>query len=406
MPESPSDRRRRDKISKTAKPLKPADNPPVDSSADETRASSPAQAEGGGRRWNIQANVVWALVTGLAIGFAVGREAHRLGSSDTAPVADTSATPAFIAADNAGRKVYARSADFPAGWVKDTDLANGATLFAGLTDAQKVTVMQALNERDCSCGCGFGSLAVCLHKDPNCPNSPAIAKIVIDLVKQGKSLDEIVAAIDDKQKGGKKPAAAPEAPATPKYVEIAAWNPRLGPKEAKVTIVAFSDFQCPFCKKAAPIIKQIEGAYGKDVIVVFRNQPLPFHDKAMGAAIALQAANRQKKGWAMHDKMFENNTALSQEDLNKYAKEIGLDMAKWKKDLEDPSLKEEVLADQKIGNAVGASGTPTFFVNGHQLVGAQPFEKFKAMIDEEIKAADELIKSGTALADVYKKRAQ
>jgi protein-disulfide isomerase len=126
----------------------------------------------------------------------------------------------------------------------------------------------------------------------------------------------------------------------------------------------------------------------------------------MGAALALQAANRQKKGWAMHDKMFENNTALTQEDLDKYAKEIGLDMAQWKKDLEDPKLKEEVLADQKLGTSLGASGTPTFFINGRQLVGAQPFDKFKEMIDGEIKAADELIKAGTALGDVYKQRAK
>src|SRR4029079_7184928 len=126
----------------------------------------------------------------------------------------------------------------------------------------------------------------------------------------------------------------------------------------------------------------------------------------MGAALALQAANRQKKAWAMHDKMFENNTALTQDDLDKYAKEIGLDMARWKKDLDDPKLKEEVLADQKLGTSLGASGTPTFFVNGRQVVGAQPFEQFKALIDEEIKQADALIKSGTPLADVYKKRAQ
>jgi protein-disulfide isomerase len=133
---------------------------------------------------------------------------------------------------------------------------------------------------------------------------------------------------------------------------------------------------------------------------------LPFHDKAMGAALAMQAANRQKKGWAMHDKMFANNTALGREDLDKYAKEIGLDMAKFAKDMADPKLKEEVLSDQKIANAVGASGTPTFFINGRQLVGAQGFEKFKAIIDEEIKAADELVKGGTPLSDVYKKRAE
>jgi len=140
--------------------------------------------------------------------------------------------------------------------------------------------------------------------------------------------------------------------------------------------------------------------------VVFKHQPLPFHDKAMNAAIALQAANRQGKAWAMHDKMFANNTALARPDLDKYAKEIGLDMSKFEKDMSDPKVKEEVLSDQKQANSLGASGTPTFFINGRQLVGAQPFEKFKELIDEEMKKADELIKAGTPLADVYKKRTE
>lgn len=124
----------------------------------------------------------------------------------------------------------------------------------------------------------------------------------------------------------------------------------------------------------------------------------------MDAALAFQAANRQGKAWAMHDKMFANNTALTRADLDRYAKDIGLDPAKFGKDMDDPKLKEEVLADQKQGTSLGASGTPTFFVNGRQLVGAQPFEKFKELIEEEIKKADELIKAGTPVADVYKKR--
>jgi len=139
---------------------------------------------------------------------------------------------------------------------------------------------------------------------------------------------------------------------------------------------------------------------------VFKNQPLPFHDKAMGAALAFQAAARQNKAWAMHDKMFANNTALSREDLDKYAKEIGLDMAKFAKDMDDPKLKEEVQSDSKQGTSLGASGTPTFFINGRQLVGAVPFDQFKSLIEEEIKKADELIKAGTPLADVYKKRTE
>jgi protein-disulfide isomerase len=124
----------------------------------------------------------------------------------------------------------------------------------------------------------------------------------------------------------------------------------------------------------------------------------------MDAALAFQAAHRQGKAWAMHDKMFANNKALTRDDLDKYAKEVGLDMAKFAKDMADPKLKDEVEADKKQGTSLGASGTPTFFVNGRQLVGAQPFEKFKELIDDEIKKADELVKAGTSLADVYKKR--
>lgn len=124
----------------------------------------------------------------------------------------------------------------------------------------------------------------------------------------------------------------------------------------------------------------------------------------MGAAMAVQAANRQKKGWAMHDKCFENNTALTRDDLDKYAKEIGLDMAKFKKDMDDPTLKQQVEADAKIANAVGANGTPTFFVNGRILVGAQGFEKFDELIKEEIKQADALISSGVPKSEIYKKR--
>ena len=127
----------------------------------------------------------------------------------------------------------------------------------------------------------------------------------------------------------------------------------------------------------------------------------------MDAAIAFQAAHRQGKAWAMHDKMFANQQALTRPDLEKFAKDIGgLDVIKFVADMGDPKVKDEVLADQKVGTASGASGTPTFFINGRQIVGAQPFDKFKALIDDEIKKADELLKSGTPLAGVYKKRCE
>jgi protein-disulfide isomerase len=169
-----------------------------------------------------------------------------------------------------------------------------------------------------------------------------------------------------------KPApAAAEAPKPtgPRKVDIAAWNPRKGPKGAKATVVIFSDFQCPFCKRAVPTIHEIEQKYPKDVALVFRNQPLPFHNNAMPAAQAFLAAARQNKAWEMHDKLFENNQALSQPDLEKYAQELGLNMGKFKKDFEDPKLKEQIKADSDHGTSVGANGTPTFFINGRRFDG-------------------------------------
>jgi hypothetical protein len=248
----PRERKRR------TQPVKP---PETDDDGDDDAAeSSPAEAKGSkngagasekdadaslGRALSGKGAWVWPLVAGLAIGYAVGREVHRFGADGTRASSSPDGSAAPIAPDLAAKK-YAKQTDFPSAWLKDSDLGSSTSILAGLTDAQKVTVMQALNERNCECGCGMGSIAICLQKDPNCPRSPAMAKLAVDLVKQGKGAAEIEAAIDAKQKdsGDKKPAAAPpEPPKGPVKVELAAWNPRKGPKPAKVTVVEFSDFQ-------------------------------------------------------------------------------------------------------------------------------------------------------------------
>lgn len=236
MADKSTDTGRRDKTAKTAKSL---DRP-------KTERSTPAVATPppeGPRQPIFTPNVVWALVAGLAVGFAAGREAYRLGGSSASTQAAPESSAAFIAAEAAPSRGYASEAEFPSGWVKSSDLTNADTLFAGLSVAQKTKVMQALNERDCTCGCPFGKLATCLQKDPNCPNSPAIAKMVAGLAKEGKSLDQMLAAIDERQAGNKKPQAAPEPPKGPQYIEVAEFNMRKGPKDPKVTIVEFSDFQ-------------------------------------------------------------------------------------------------------------------------------------------------------------------
>jgi protein-disulfide isomerase len=355
------------------------------------------------------AATIWPLVTGLAVGFLVGREtAGRVPASGSAETAAERSVEKVPEGTKLPAKIYKAESEFPEGWTKSADLASVTTVsFDGLTPTQKTTVLQALNERDCECGCGMGKIAGCLHKDPNCPRSPNMAKLAIDMVKEGKSLGAILAAIDEKQKpaaGAAPSAAAP--PAGAKKVVPFAHNLRSGLKAAKVTMVEFSDFQCPFCKRAEPTVKQMQQKYGKDLALVWMNQPLPFHDHAMDAATAFQAASRQgsDKAWKLHDKMYENNTALTRADIEKYAGEVGLNVAKLKKDWDDPKIKDEVAQDQKVATAVGANGTPTFFINGRELVGAQDASKFEAIIDDEIKQADALLKSGTPLKDVYNKR--
>jgi protein-disulfide isomerase len=357
---------------------------------------------------------IWPLVTGLAVGFLVGRETAGPSHAGTAGEAGgdkAAAADKAPAGTKMPAKVYKNQADFPAGWLKEADLTSVTSIsFAGMTDAQKVTALQAMNERDCECGCGMGKIGTCLKKDPNCPRSPNLAKLAIDMSKQGKGIGEILAAIDDKQKpaaGAGQPAAAAPAGGAKKVVPLP-HDLRRGAKATKVTIVEFSDFQCPFCKRSEPTVKQVLDKYGKDVALVWMNQPLPFHNHAMDAATAFQAAARQgaDKAWALHDKMYENNTALERADIEKYATGVGLNMARFKKDWDDPKIKGEVEADSKIGTSVGANGTPTFYINGQELVGAQEASAFEKIIDDQIKKADELIKKGTPLKDVYDKLMQ
>ncbi len=201
------------------------------------------------------------------------------------------------------------------------------------------------------------------------------------------------------------PSAAPQAAAIRK-IDVPGDSPAKGAKDPKVTIVLWSDFQCPFCSRAVPTMKQIEDTYGKDVKMVFRHQPLPFHNNAKIAAEASMAANEQGKFWPMHDKMFANQGALDRQNLEGYAKEIGLDMGKFKNALDTNKFAARVEADSAAGAAVGANGTPTFFINGREFVGAQPFEAFKPIIDEEIGKANKLIAAGTKPADVYAKLQQ
>jgi len=181
-------------------------------------------------------------------------------------------------------------------------------------------------------------------------------------------------------------------------------SPVKGNPNALVTIVEFSDFQCPYCKKVEPTLKAIMDKYGDKVRLVWKNEPLPFHPRAEPAAeVAMEA--RAEKGndgfWQAHDKLFESQPKLADEDLENVAKDLGLNMDKVRDAMKNHKHKSLIDTDSDLSEDFQASGTPHFFVNGRRLVGAQPQDKFEKIIDEEIKHGQDLLAHGTKPADLY-----
>ncbi len=171
-------------------------------------------------------------------------------------------------------------------------------------------------------------------------------------------------------------------------VQVAANDPFKGSKQAKVTIVEFSDFQCPFCARVGPTLKQIESTYGDKVQIVFRDFPLTsIHPLAQTAAEAANCATEQGKFWEYHDRLFENQAALQPDALKKHAAELGMDAGQFNACFDGGKYREDVMKDMQDAQRLGVTGTPAFFVNGRFLSGAQPFEAFAQIIDEELGGA-------------------
>src|SRR5207237_2136736 len=182
--------------------------------------------------------------------------------------------------------------------------------------------------------------------------------------------------------------------------------PVKGDPEAKITIVEFSDFECPYCGRAVEVVKQVEARYGKDLRLAFKHNPLPMHPDAPYAARAAIAAGKQGKLWQMHDKLFGANIAqtpngLKREAVDGMARDLGLDLERFHRDVDSQEAKDQVEADQAQARALGASGTPYFYVNGQRIAGAQQFEQFKLIIDAALKRADAALARGVSRKDLY-----
>ncbi len=166
--------------------------------------------------------------------------------------------------------------------------------------------------------------------------------------------------------------------------QVEAKGPSRGPATAPITIVEFSDFECPYCSRAEETVSEVMRVYGDKIRVVYRDLPLPNHKNAPKAAEAAHCAGEQGKYWEMHAKLFANQRALEVPALKGYAKDLKLDQAKFDKCLDSGATAAIVEESRKVGNEAGVNGTPAFFVNGILISGAQPFDAFKEVIDVEL----------------------
>ncbi len=253
--------------------------------------------------------------------------------------------------------------------------------FTGLSPAKTNTALRLVRNHNCNCGCDM-KMAECRVKDPGCGWSKGWSNEMLAALKQGKDENSALEAATASRWG--------HPPAPPKLLDAAvaipvAGAPVKGPADAAVTLVEFSDFQCPYCAKAIKELDAVLKEYPNQVKLIFKQYPLDSHGQALLAAQAAIAANQQGKFWQMHDIMFANRSNLARPALMALAGKVGLDMKRFAADLDSPATRKAVEKDSADGDKAGVEGTPTVFINGQRYNGSLALEPMKSIIDAELK---------------------
>ncbi|MBS1859730.1 MAG: thioredoxin domain-containing protein [Acidobacteria bacterium] len=252
--------------------------------------------------------------------------------------------------------------------------------FSGLTPAMRQHVLHVLRDYDCSCGCAM-KVAECRFKDPACAYSKGLSAVVVASIRQGKSEAAAIADAKASRFGHR-----PEPKLLDDPVPIPTQGaPVMGPAAAPVTLVEFSDFQCPYCAIAVAKINAILKAYPRDVKLVFKQFPLDSHPQAAISAQASLAAQKQGKFWQLHDVMYAHRTELSRRAILGWAAALGLDMKKFEADLDSDAVKKTVARDMDDGEKAGVEGTPTVYINGRRYNGDLELSAVKPVIEAELK---------------------
>jgi protein-disulfide isomerase len=260
-------------------------------------------------------------------------------------------------------------------WQTATDLPG--VDWHGINGTRKQAALKFIREESCTCGCNM-KIAECRMKDPSCSYSRKLASVAMKEFAEGKNAGEVRAEI--------KKVANEAPPVLEDPVKISLdGDPYKGPENARITIVEFSDFQCPFCSKAVAEANEIVRRYPKDVRLVFKQFPLDSHADAEFGAEASLAAQAQGKFWQMHDLLYAGFPDLSRRTVLGYAKKIGLDLNKFTADLDSHKFRARVHAEEQEGEAAGVGGTPTFFFNGRKYNGVFEVAAVEPLMKKEFK---------------------
>jgi protein-disulfide isomerase len=250
----------------------------------------------------------------------------------------------------------------------------------GLTSAQRALALKVLRTNGCPCGCEM-KLAECRTQDPNCSNSKALAIIVVGSIRKGANEAAVLSAVDASPLMHRAP---PKLLEDPVVIPIGG-APFIGPKDARVTLIEFSDFQCPYCAQAVVKLRAVLKAYPSQVKLIFKQYPLDSHSQAALAAAAALAAHRQGKFWQLHDAMFADRTHLSRKTILAMAGAIGLDTRRFEQDWDSAAVKQAVAQEQAEGDKAGVEATPTVFIDGQKYNGALDLDVIRPVIEAELK---------------------
>ena len=252
---------------------------------------------------------------------------------------------------------------------------------SGLTSAQKAQVLAIARQQACTCGCNM-KIAPCLSQDRSCMVSRTQATALAREIKAGKSPAAAAAVLSNASYMAKLQDELANQPVELKV----AGAPSRGPETARLTIVEFSDFQCPFCRGGASALIEIAKAYPNDVRLVFKQFPLEMHSQAAIAAEASLAAHAQGKFWEMHDRIFANPRSLTEANLISWAKELGMDTGRFASELTSHKYQNTVQNEVREGLDAGVQGTPTVFLNGRPHRANVTVEELRPAVEAALKA--------------------